>query len=60
MQSVVDMAASVWPLIAVADWVGGVLAEMMRSVISARGQLEWTDGVLSTDSELSMRLKHRF
>lgn len=46
-----DGVASVWPLIRVADWVGGVLAEMMRSVIFARGQLEWTDGELPEDSE---------
>jgi hypothetical protein len=39
-------------LITVADWVGGVLAEMMRSVIFARGQLEWSDGELSEESKL--------
>jgi hypothetical protein len=35
----------------VAEWVGGVLAGMMRSVISAHGQLEWLDGDLSLDGE---------
>jgi hypothetical protein len=44
-------SASVWHLITVADWVGGVLAEMMRSVIFARGQLEWLDGDLPVDGE---------
>jgi hypothetical protein len=57
-----DTAASIWPLIAVADWIGGVLAEMMRAVITARGHLEWNGGDLPVDGELflssaSLRVK---
>lgn len=47
-------SASVWPLITIAEWVGGILAEMLRSVISTRGQLEWSDGDLLLHCESSM------
>jgi len=43
-------------LITVADWVGGVLAEMMRYVVFAKGQLEWSNGELPEDSEFPWHL----